>query len=124
MKRYILVLFWFGFIISLSSIPGKSLPSIISIIPDFVYHFIEYFILAFLIEKALKKPVRLTKRLAVLFIIAALALVDEWHQKWIPHRFFSLNDLAADVGGAAIVMGWFYISTRYKNPKFLSTPNF
>lgn len=34
---------------------------------------------------------------------AALGLVDEWHQQWVPHRTSSGADLAADVIGAASV---------------------
>jgi VanZ family protein len=81
----------------LSSIHGESLPSGI---PDWIPHCGEYFLLAFFFIQAWARPRRVATMAATLFILAALGLLDEWHQRSVPGRVFSLLDLAFDTAGA------------------------
>src|SRR3989304_9832899 len=85
----------------ISSIPGSSIP-----LPgrfDKLYHLVEYGVLGFLVFLAARTGFGLGAARAVMIAFAFSLLYgisDEWHQSFVPGRFASLGDVAADgLGG-------------------------
>jgi len=80
----------------LSSLPARSLPSGI---PDWIPHGGEYFLLAFFFIQAWARPRRASTLAVAFFLLAALGMLDEWHQLFVPGRVFSLLDWLYDMIG-------------------------
>lgn len=97
----------FGFyliaILAASSIPGHSMPKIIILSPDKLLHLAEYFILGVLAYLSFKK---FSKILVIGLIL--FAIMDEIWQSFIPGRWPSVFDVAADILGIMIVIGAVY----------------
>lgn len=99
-----LVIYWI-ILLSLTSIPSKSLPHFA--LSDKLNHFLAYAVLAFLIYLALYFSKRFSfnpKRifLITLSIVAFYGLVDEIHQIFIPGRYAELLDWVADFVGSLL----------------------
>jgi VanZ family protein len=78
--------------------------------PDFLSHFTAYTALSFFSARAVGRTLsgkRLGLLMVVLFLLAAL---DEFHQYWVPTRFWSAWDLIYDaagiLAGVAAHRGW------------------
>lgn len=69
---------------------------------DKVAHFSAYAILAALALRATLTPRRLVTAVSVVFGVAVLGAVDEWHQSFIPGRSMSFPDWVADTAGATV----------------------
>jgi VanZ family protein len=80
----------------LSSLPSGSLPSGI---PDFIPHFLEYAALGFFFVQVFRRPSQRSAMALAFFVVAILAILDEWHQLSVPGRVFSLLDWAYDLAG-------------------------
>ena len=98
---WVLVAFFCLVIFFLSSIPGSSL-----FLPgrfDKLYHLVEYSVLGALLFLAARTSFGLggAKAVMVAFAFSLLyGISDEWHQSFVPGRFASLGDVAADgLGG-------------------------
>jgi len=89
-------------IISMSSIPGNSIPRFIFLSWDKLLHLVEYSILGYLAINSLRA---ITKDQIIVIIISCLgfACFDELWQSLIPGRFSSGLDIIAD--GIGITMG-------------------
>ena len=89
-------------IISVSSIPGNSIPRFIFLSWDKLLHVVEYSILGYLAVNNLRA---ITKNQIIVIIISCLgfACFDELWQSLIPGRFSSGLDIIAD--GIGITMG-------------------
>ena len=89
-------------IISMSSIPGNSIPRFIFLSWDKLLHLVEYSILGYLAVNSLRA---ITKDQIIVIIISCLgfACFDELWQSLIPGRFSSGLDIIAD--GIGITMG-------------------
>lgn len=99
-----------GTIFFLSHQPGDSLefPEIINL--DKLFHGIAYGVLAatvlFAAPSALRtKSLSLTAALAIT-ICLLYGISDEFHQSFIPGRYVSIWDIAADFLGASVVVGF------------------
>jgi VanZ family protein len=96
-------LFYAGFIFTVSSIPGKEIPGLFAY-QDIVFHFFEYALFALLIARAFKScyPHKswANRLLLVLALAIAYALLDEFHQFFVPGRSASLIDAAVDAAGS------------------------
>jgi VanZ family protein len=108
-RRWVPPLLWAVFILVLTSIPGSAVPDVGDVPSgtDKLVHGTIYGILGFLTARALREPgARRPWRhyLLALLGIAVLALLDEWHQTFIPGRDMDLFDWVADVVGATIGM--------------------
>jgi VanZ family protein len=106
-KRVLII--WGLLILLVSSIPSLSLPLPDKLGFDKVAHFCQYFILGAIYSLMMyhgKKSFTITYRFVILLIV--FAFLDEWHQKLIPGRAYSLWDFSADFAG--ILFGW---STAY-----------
>lgn len=87
----------------LSSRPGRDLPNLM---PDYVAHGIEFLVLSSLVLRALnggtgRRPGAGTYAAAILFCLA-WAILDEFHQSFVPGREASPVDVASDMAGTAL----------------------
>jgi len=93
-------------IFTLSSIPGQNLPSTGFPHADKIIHSIEYLILGFLLIRAISgsfRNISLAKIIISVIIISSLyAILDEWHQQYVPGRQCDLFDFLADLIGTGI----------------------
>ena len=89
-------------IISVSSIPGHSMPRFVLLSWDKLLHLVEYSILGYLAVNSLRA---ITKDQIIVIIISCLgfACFDELWQSLIPGRFSSGLDIIAD--GIGITVG-------------------
>jgi len=91
---------WLSIIWLVSSIPGKSLPHIDALNLDKLAHTLVYLILSMLVfinyNNGLFKNL---SRQYILLIAIILAGLDEAHQVFIPNRYVSLYDMAANLLG-------------------------
>ena len=83
-----------------SHLPSSRLPSGI---PDVIPHFIEYGVLAFFFIRMFGQKINVRIFFSSLVFLLCLAALDEFHQYFVPSRFFSLKDLAVD--GLGILVG-------------------
>ncbi|MDP9236635.1 MAG: VanZ family protein [Chloroflexota bacterium] len=102
--RWPVVLAWMALIFAGSSVPNEFAPSGPTLPLDKVAHFGEYGVLAFLLAGATRRYAggRLTPLLlaACVAVCMAYGASDEFHQRFVPGRDASLDDLAADAVGS------------------------
>jgi len=105
------IILWAVIILTVSSMPQFT-----EITPgwknyDKVVHIIEYGIFGFLLTRALyfqdKSSIRKFAVILSILIGAAFAGLDEIHQRYIPGRFESLGDFAADLSGILLAQIFF-----------------
>ena len=107
-------------IFSLSADPDPPAPASIS---DKLMHLMAYAVLAVLVFRAVTGglPARVTRWSAVitLLITSVYAISDELHQVYVPGRTADVNDLYADVAGAALALigCWAWGIIQIPNPK-------
>jgi hypothetical protein len=96
---------WAAVILLLTSIPGSELQDVSALgFPgaDKVVHGLLYGVFGWLAARAWLRPLpSLRPLLRVLAGIALFALLDEWHQQFIPGRSMDALDLLADLAGAS-----------------------
>lgn len=118
MMRLLPAAVWLAMIHFVSSREASELPSIR--IDDRIAHFVEYFILGILLMLALTAVRGLESRTfvkagAAALIALALAMLDEWHQSFVPGRDSSWKDVVFDLLGAAtasLLIAWL-VERRY-----------
>jgi len=102
---WLAVIFCGIFIFSISSIPGKDIPSLFPY-QDIAFHALIYGVFAFSISGLIKiynpKKIKFIRILLVLGLIFLFALTDEFHQLFVTNRSASLLDVGIDCVGAAI----------------------
>ena len=100
-------------ILSISSIPGDSIPRFVLLSWDKLIHIIEYSFLGFLsvssIDNKSKNQIIITCLFCLFF-----AILDEIWQSFIPGRFSSVLDVIAD--GIGIIIGSIFAS-RFNSDK-------
>jgi VanZ family protein len=108
MRRWVAPIAWALLILSLTSIPGPTLPPV-PVFPhaDKLAHLALYGVFGALATRsALRGRIdahgwRPGAFVATLVVIALFALADEWHQEYIPGRSADPTDWVADVLGAS-----------------------
>ena len=103
-------LVWLGIIWSLSSLPASNMPEQPFDLFDKVAHFGVFGFLGFLVFRAGLFALEMRMRRAMIFAFLSCsfyALLDEYHQTYIPGRQADLSDILADVLGiaTAVVFG-------------------
>ncbi len=71
-------------------------------LPDWAYHGIEFAAGGFLARNAFSAVLRRRVLLAALSFCLAWALLDEWHQSFVPQRHPSVLDLIWDLSGSLL----------------------
>lgn len=84
-------------------------------LPDWALHGIEYAAGGFLARNALAPLVRRRAALAAFVLCLVWALLDEWHQSFVPGRDASLRDVLADAVGAAAGIAVHALLTRRRD---------
>ena len=104
-NRYIAIIFTFLIaleIFYISSIPGYQItrPGI-GIDITILYHFIVFFLLSFFLLTSIKgtHKIKVKHIIIVLSISIAYALLDEFHQMFVPLRYADLFDILTDAAG-------------------------
>lgn len=104
-KKFIIlwlpVIIWAGLIFYLSSIPDlkTSLETFWDIILRKIAHIVEYSVLFLLLSRAMKKPLIWPIIISILY-----AILDEFHQSFVPGRNMALLDVCFDSAG--ILLGF------------------
>jgi VanZ family protein len=104
---------WAALIVIGSSIPDIPTPRQLEFpLIDKLGHLFEYAVFGFLLARSLGMHWSGRARSLAGVVAAALAfgLLDEFHQQFVPGRYFEGLDLAADVVG--VVLGWFTYRAR------------
>ncbi|MCB5224205.1 MAG: VanZ family protein [Candidatus Cloacimonetes bacterium] len=109
--RFVLpVVLWVAVIWTVSSLPGRHLPSGKIVGFDKVAHFSIYFVLGILTNRLLKGFGIATKRVWWIYLILVVsAALDELHQYFIPQRSVSVWDFAANAAGLGTAFAVFWI---------------
>jgi VanZ family protein len=117
-SKYFMVA-WLIIIFTISSIPSlKPLFSEKSrsfIKPDHVIHFCEYGLLTFLAYLMYTDNhfrITLKKYLVITAGLILFALVDEFHQKFVPGRSFNMKDIYSNIAG--IIAGFIFCVTTFR----------
>lgn len=98
----VLLLLWCAVVWALSDRPDPTGTGSLPLdLPDWVWHFIEFAPGGVLAALTLCVGDTLEDALPALGFCAGYALLDEWHQSFVPGRDPSGTDVAADVVGAA-----------------------
>ena len=111
MKPYTVITIGYMFLITLlSHVPQEDLPKSITSGPDnidYFFHFAEYSILGFLLFRSITSDELLTFHpfYGSLLIGISFAILDEFHQSFVPGRHMSSTDVLFDSLG--IVFGMF-----------------
>ncbi|HEU4629416.1 MAG TPA: VanZ family protein [Gemmatimonadaceae bacterium] len=101
--RWIPALVWAAIVFTLTSIPNPRVPDVPG--GDKVAHAMMYGVLAALVAYALAPGRRRMAWLGMAFAVtAAVAALDEIHQRYIPGRSESAADWIADVVGAGLAL--------------------
>jgi VanZ family protein len=112
------VILYAGAVIAVSSIPNLKTPSVKFFAVDKLAHFIEYAIFGFLTFRSFshfKEGIRanLALLLSILFL-SVFAMMDEYHQQFIPGRQADVADVATDLLGAVLVIVFMWLRHRRK----------
>jgi VanZ family protein len=126
--RFLPLVLAMGSIFYLSHQPGSSLslPEIVNI--DKLLHCLAYAVLGLTFLLALPLPWRQQRPMltgcAVVLFCFFYGATDEWHQSFIPGRYASTADLAADtVGGLLAAVGDWGWQQRRKTKKTRGNPH-
>ncbi|MCP4604901.1 MAG: hypothetical protein GY847_31000 [Proteobacteria bacterium] len=117
---FIGVIGYYALISFLSHIPGDALANLGWNIWDKALHFVEYMPLGLLLALGMNRPPLQKIRSKVvpicLLFVFSLGALDEFHQSFIPGRFATWTDVAADTLGGAlgVVIGTLYSSLIIK----------
>lgn len=103
-------------IIGVSSIPNLTTPEFRVIAFDKLAHLIEYAVFAFLVYRAfVHRRGRARADRAIWYaalVVALFAVFDETYQRFVPGRFGSGFDIAADLLGAFLILAFFEVRRR------------
>ena len=111
-KFRVLLLLYMVFILSLSSLPGESIPKSWLLSFDKLIHLIEYFILGILLMNSMKS---ISTKMLIVVIPAGIffGMMDEYLQSFIFGRFSSGWDVLADTIG--VIIGSLLVIGNRKN---------
>jgi len=85
-----------------------STPTLLQYAPDYAWHFAGYFVMGVLSVRAFAQGLSLpaSGRAGLYAVVVAMvyALSDEWHQRFVPRRTASSEDLVADFLGILVAV--------------------
>lgn len=113
-RIYLPTVLYMAAIFTFSCMSRIDLPFLDRLSADKIYHVIEYSVLGYLVIRALEQGFRMqgTRMIVLAIIIGALyGWSDEIHQYFVPGRYYSYWDIAADSTGSALGV-WIYLKLR------------
>ena len=112
-RRWLPPLIWAGVILLGTSLPQDVVPVQTSHV-DKVLHFTIYTVFSFLLTRQISEDTTRWRAVSgAVFIAAAFAAADEWHQRFIPGRYPEFADWLADVAGALIgALAYVFVFSR------------
>jgi VanZ family protein len=114
-RRWLPALLWLAVIFVATSLPDAPAPPVPG--GDKAAHAIMYGVLAALVVYALAGRPRFRAALVLAgAAIAAVAALDEWHQRFIPGRSASVGDWVADTAGAGFALLVFGAAVGRREP--------
>jgi VanZ family protein len=125
-KHRLPAIIWACLLFTLSSFPGRSVPSLGFEYEDLAAHFLVYAVFGYLLALACGRhqAARDLRRIALAVVLGAVyAFSDELHQAFVPGRVTSMSDLAADVTGllvGALLFRWYPFGLQSRRPEMLS----
>jgi len=129
-SRFLLII-WALTIIFVSSIP--SIPTLkihtarVEIRLDYLIHFCEYGLLAFMAFLSFSgndyKP-GLRKYILISLSLIAFAILDEFHQKFIPGRAFNVRDIESNIIGIIAALLFCLVVFRKIGKRIIELPPF
>ena len=101
-----------------SSIPGTAITGGISWLPT-AYHFIVFFLFAFFLFITIKgnKKIKASHIILVLCLSMLYAVLDEFHQMFVPFRDASIRDIITDSLGIFTAVRIYSIVSKKSLPK-------
>jgi|GEM_PF-5554032 len=105
-SRFFPVIFVYGLITALSSIPGNRFPKAVTLVPDCIPHMLEFALIGYTLRRAFPPP---QGTVNAFWIGLAGALIDEAHQSSIPERIPAITDLLSDLGGLIMGLGIYFL---------------
>ncbi len=100
-RGWLLVSLWLMVQLTLTSLPGSTMPDIAVSIYD-SGHLVMYGALGALVARASLRGGHPAERLLLVWpVLAVFGVLDEWHQRFIPGRYPSVQDMVFDAIGAA-----------------------
>jgi VanZ family protein len=102
-RRWLPPLLWLAVILTATSIPNPDVPAVPG--GDKAAHAIMYGVLGALVAWAMAEGRRVRGWILGAWpAVAAVAAMDEWHQRFIPGRSASAGDWIADTAGAGFAL--------------------
>ena len=103
LRRWLPALLWLAVVFTLTSIPNPHVPHVPG--GDKAAHVIMYGVFGAAVAYGLgSRPLTAGRLLAAFVATAAVAALDEWHQRFVPGRSASIGDWVADLLGAGIIL--------------------
>lgn len=104
-RAWIAVGVWVALELTATSLPGNAIPSVGFDVDD-IAHVTMYAVMGFLVGRALARGGAGHRAMVLAWpALVAFAVLDEWHQRFIPGRYPSMTDGLADAFGAALGLG-------------------
>jgi VanZ family protein len=103
---------WAITLFTLSSLPGRNVPSVGLVHEDLIAHVIVFGLFGYFLAMAFIAPNHPGSKKRILFAILVgtiYAFSDEYHQSFVPGRFPSVSDFLADTVG--LVLGAWLFTT-------------
>lgn len=116
MKPYTVITICYMLLITfLSHVPQENIPNLGPDKTDILFHFVEYFFLGFLLFRSisLEESLALHSFYGSLLIGMSFAILDEFHQSFVPGRHMSTVDMLFDSVG--ILFGTMISSQRFNS---------
>ncbi len=117
----LIALLYAALIVVISSLPKITPPPLGFRFEDKVYHFAEYSIFSFLLFLAFFKAKTDFFRRNVFIFSSLIGIIfaysDEFHQRFVPGRFYDLYDFLADCLGVVLIQAVLWIYLEWKSPR-------
>jgi len=97
-----------------SSVPAPA-PQMQFLVSDKLQHMAAFGLMAVFVAMAVQrpgKPLTWRRAIAAIAVTAAYGALDELHQTTVAGRFGTTSDALADLTGAVLAVGWYYLISR------------
>ena len=111
-----LTLFWAAVIFTVSSIPSLKTPDVGISSPDLLAHALEFGVFGYLLRQSFQAHNRSCRHAVVFAILigTVYAMLDEYHQSFVPGREAAWSDILADIAGVILAQCLFHLNEKKK----------